>query len=74
MNTEEFKCAICGKPAKYISHKFISPLCEECAKKETERISKERNEQFAELEDYYTEPCEEMNNIEKIFESEYSVG
>lgn len=71
---EEMKCAICGKPAKYVSFQFTSPLCEDCAKKETKRLSEERNEPYAELEDYFTEPCEEMNNIEKKFETEISNG
>lgn len=64
----EEKCIICGKPAKYISMKFISPLCEDCAKEQAIKIAAERGikEEFVELEDYYTEPCEEMNNIKKM--------
>ena len=63
----EEKCVICGKPAKYISAKFISPLCENCAKEQAIKIGIERGfkPEFIELEDYYTEPCEEMNNIKK---------
>lgn len=71
---EKMKCAICGKDAKYISLKFISPLCKDCAEKQTKKIAKERNELYAELEDYYTEPCEEMYNIEKKVEVIDSIG
>ena len=62
------RCAICNKPARYVSAKFISPLCEECAKKQAIELGKERGikEEFIELEDYYTEPCEEMENIAKF--------
>ena len=68
------KCAICGKPAKYISFKFISPLCEECAEKKAKELGEERGYQFAELEDFYTEPCKEMNNIVKELESSIVKG
>lgn len=63
----EEKCAICGKPAKYISYKFISPLCEDCARKEAARLGEERGQVDVDLDDYYTEPCEEMNDIVKSF-------
>lgn len=61
-------CAICGKTAKYISPKFISPLCEDCAKEQAIKIANEYgiNPEFVEFQDYYTEPCEEMNNIAKL--------
>ena len=61
------KCVICGKPAKYISAKFISPLCEDCAKAQAIKLGVERGmkPEFVEAEDYYTQPCEEMNNIKK---------
>ena len=62
----EEKCAICGKPAKYISFKFISPLCEDCAKEEVQKIGAIRGERCPEVEDYYTEPCEEMKNVAKL--------
>lgn len=62
-------CIICGKPAKYVSEKFISPLCEECAAKEAKKIGFSQGvpEEFIELDDYYTEPCEEMLFVEKEF-------
>ena len=62
------RCAICGKPAKYVSTKFISPLCEDCAKEQAIKLGVERGikPEFIEVEDYYTQPCEEMNNIKKI--------
>ena len=62
------KCVICGKPAKYISAKFISPLCEDCAKAQAIKLGVERGmkPEFVEVEDYYTQPCVEMNNIKKI--------
>ena len=64
---EENKCVICGKPAKYISNKFTSPLCEDCARKEAIKIGLAHGvkEEFIELDDYYTQPCQEMNNIVK---------
>ena len=68
------KCVICGKPAKYISYKFISPLCEECAEKEAKKIGEARGLKFVELEDFYTEPCEEMNDIVKTMSVEEVVG
>ena len=71
---EKMKCAICGKEAKYISFKFVSPLCKSCAEKETKKLGKERGELNPELEDYYTEPCEEMNNIQKKVVVEESIG
>ena len=71
---EKMKCIKCGKKAKYISFKFASPLCAACAKKEVKKIAQERGELNPELEDYYTEPCEEMNNIEKRLEVFNSVG
>ena len=60
-------CVICGKPAKYISNKYISPLCEDCAKKEAEKIGAEHGvrAEFVEVQDYYTEPCEEMEIVAK---------
>lgn len=61
------KCAICGKPAKYISYKFISPLCEDCAKKEAKRLGELRGLTDVDLDDYYTEPCIEMENVVKSF-------
>jgi len=63
------KCAICGKPAKYVSAKFISPLCEDCAKKQAIEIGVARGirREFVEVEDYYAEPCEEMKNVVKSF-------
>lgn len=61
------KCIICGKPAKYISMRFISPLCKKCAEKESKRLGEERGLLNVELEDFYTEPCAEMTNIEKEF-------
>lgn len=60
------KCAICGKPAKYISFKFLSPLCEDCAKEQAQKLGAERGYAHTELEDFYTEPCEEMNDIIKM--------
>lgn len=64
------KCVICGKPAKYISAKFISPLCEDCAKEQAIKLGVERGmkPEFIEVEDYYTQPCVEMNNIVKVCE------
>ena len=65
----EEKCIICGKPAKYISEKYQSPLCEECALKEAKRIGVEQGvrEEFIEVDDYYTQPCEEMEDVIKEF-------
>lgn len=63
----EERCVICGKPAKYISMRFISPLCKKCAEKEAKRLGEERGLVGAELEDFYTEPCAEMENISKEF-------
>ena len=63
----EEKCILCGKPAKYISMRFISPLCPECAEKEAKRLGEERGLVGAELEDFYTEPYAEMENITKEF-------
>ena len=63
------KCIKCGKPAKYISEKYPSPLCEECALEEAKRIGAEHGvpEEFVEIDDYFTQPCEEMLNVEKEF-------
>lgn len=61
----EEKCVLCGKPAKYISKLFVSPLCPKCAEKEAQRLGAERGMKFVELEDFYTEPCAEMENIVK---------
>ena len=62
------RCAICNKPAVYVSNKYISPLCEECAKEQVKKIAIEHgiNPEFVEVDDYYTQPCEEMENIAKI--------
>lgn len=68
------KCAICGKKAKYISMKFISPLCKSCAEKEALRLGEEMHMKDPELEDFYTEPCEEMNDIIKSFSNEEIKG
>ena len=74
----EEKCIICGKPAKYVSKKFISPLCEDCAKKEVLKIAETRGvkPEFVEVDDYYTQPCTEMENINKmlILNNEENVG
>ena len=71
----EEKCVICGKPAKYISEKYISPLCEECALAEAKKIGKEQGvkEEFIEVDDYYTQPCAEMENVVKEFVLEEEV-
>ena len=61
----EEKCVLCGKPARYISKRFVSPLCKKCAEKEAQRLGAERGMTFVELEDFYTEPCAEMENITK---------
>ena len=61
------KCAICGKKAKYISKKFISPLCKSCAEEEAKRLGREMGIKFPELEDFYTQPCEEMEDIDKEY-------
>lgn len=61
----EERCVICGKPARYISKRFVSPLCKKCAEKEAQRIGLERGMKYVELEDFYTEPCAEMEHIEK---------
>lgn len=61
------KCALCGKPARYISYKFISPLCEDCAQKEAQRLGALRGQAHVEVDDYYTEPCKEMTNVVKSF-------
>ena len=63
----ELVCVLCGKPAKYISKRFVSPLCKKCAEKEAQRLGEERGLKFVELEDFYTEPCAEMENIVKEF-------
>lgn len=67
----EEKCRLCGKKARYISKRYVSPLCKECAMKEAIKIgtSKGIDEKFIELEDYYTQPCKEMEDIVK----EYSI-
>jgi len=61
------KCVLCGKEAKYISRRFVSPLCEECANKEAKKIGEARGISHVELSDFYTEPCAEMENIVKEF-------
>ena len=63
------KCKLCGKKAKYISMRYVSPLCEDCARKEALRIGESKGYKDVELEDFYTEPCEEMKNIQKSFTS-----
>ena len=63
----EEKCVLCGKEAKYISKRYISPLCKKCAEREAKRIGEEKGLKFVELEDFYTEPCAEMENIQKFF-------
>ena len=63
----EEKCVLCGKPAKYISKRYVSPLCKKCAEREAKRIGEEKGLKFVELEDFYTEPCAEMENIQKFF-------
>ena len=70
----EEKCIICGKPAKYISKRFISPLCKKCAEKEAQKLGEARGLKFVELEDFYTEPCAEMENISKEFVNGLSKG
>lgn len=64
------KCKICGRPAKYISMKFISPLCEDCAEEMAKQLGMERGmkAEHVELNDFYTEACVEMENIIKKFE------
>lgn len=70
----EEKCAICGKPAKYFSMKFISPLCEDCSREQAQKLGAERGYKSVELEDFYTEPCEEMNNVVKSFSVKRILG
>ena len=62
------RCAICNKPAKYVSNKYLSPLCEDCAKEQAKKIGLEHGikPEFVEVDDYYTQPCEEMENIAKL--------
>lgn len=38
------ECVKCGKKAKWISDKYISPLCDDCAVEETKRLVEENNE------------------------------
>lgn len=60
-------CIKCGRPAKFISKKYPSPLCQECATEEAIKIGLEHGvpEEFVEVDDYFTQPCEEMLNVVK---------
>ena len=68
------KCAICGKKAMYISKKFISPLCKKCAEAEAKKLGENMGIKDPELEDFYTQPCEEMEDIIKEFTNEEIKG
>ena len=64
-------CRLCGKKkARYISKRYVSPLCKECAEKEALRIGESKGLKYVELEDFYTEPCEEMNDVVKSYTKE----
>lgn len=64
------KCKLCGAPGIYISKKFVSPLCKECAEKQVIKLAKDRNIKFAEIDDFYTQYCEEMENVEKHYQQD----
>lgn len=70
----EERCIKCGKKAKYISKRFISPLCEKCAKEEAKKLGEARGLKFVDVEDFYTEPCAEMENIVKEFTNGIAKG
>ena len=63
----------------YVTGEFYNPVTKELksellADYDYADGSRDNVELYAELEDYYTEPCEEMYNIEKKVELVDSIG